>query len=128
MLDVGQRRRQPRPFAGDEAQILAEREGHDEDVGKEDRGVELGKALERLERDLGRGFAVIDEVEEAALVRREARDIREGSGRPGASSIPARDHAARRGARRARACRPACTERSRRLERHPSSLPYIYLE
>ena len=27
-----------------------------------------GKALERLERDLGRGIAVIDQIEEAALV------------------------------------------------------------
>ena len=41
---VDQRRRQARPFAGDEGQILADRERHDEDVGKQDRGVELGES------------------------------------------------------------------------------------
>ena len=40
---LDQRRRQPRPFAGDEAQILADRERHDQDVGKQDRRVESGK-------------------------------------------------------------------------------------
>ena len=54
-----------------------------------------GEALQRLERDLGRGIAVVDQVEEAALVLAQLRDIREDSARPGASSRRAEGRAAR---------------------------------
>ena len=48
------------------AQVLADGEGHDEDIGEEDSCVELGKALQWLQRDLRSGAAVVDEVEETA--------------------------------------------------------------
>jgi hypothetical protein len=40
----------------------------DQNVGKQDRAVEAETA-DRLERDLGRGVAVIDQREESALLR-----------------------------------------------------------
>ena len=56
---------EPRPLALDEADLLAERVRDHEDVGEQDRGVEI-EAPDRLERDLGRGFGRIAEIEEAA--------------------------------------------------------------
>ena len=70
---VGERRDEPRPFADAEAQIHAHRVRHDQDVREEDRGVEA-EALDRLQRDLGRGFAVVNQFEKAAL-RRPQRTI-----------------------------------------------------
>src|SRR6185503_17054789 len=64
--DIDERRRETRPFADIEAQILAERMRHDQYVGKKDGAVEA-EAPDRLERDLGRGVAVEDELEKAAL-------------------------------------------------------------
>src|SRR5207244_8468259 len=55
---MDQRRRQARPLTGDEAEILTDCERNDQDIGEEDCGVELGKALERLECDPSRGIAV----------------------------------------------------------------------
>ena len=69
-----------------------------------------GKALERLERDLGRGFADRRPDRGSRPCRREARDIRAGSARPGASSTSAAGRAARREARKATACRPAWSD------------------
>jgi hypothetical protein len=67
---VDQRRRQKRPFAGLEAQLLAERVRHDQDIGEQDCAVEA-EAPDRLERDLGRGVGIEDELEKAALSRPE---------------------------------------------------------
>ncbi len=64
-----QRRGQARPLASDESQVLTECKRNDQDVAEQDRGIELRKAAKRLERDLRRRLAVIDEVEEAALLR-----------------------------------------------------------
>src|SRR5207248_10975035 len=64
---MDQRRRQARAITGDEAEILTDCERNDQDVRKEDCGIESGKALERLERDLSRSITVIDEVEETTL-------------------------------------------------------------
>ena len=55
------------PSPASNAQILAQRVGHDQDVGEQDRAVEA-EAADRLERDLGRGLAVVDQLEEAALL------------------------------------------------------------
>ena len=82
---IDQRRRKPRPFARLEAQVLAERVRHDQDVGEQDRAVEA-EAADRLEGDLGRGLGIVDELEEAALLGPQLRDIRAGSARPGASA------------------------------------------
>jgi hypothetical protein len=65
MIDEGGR--EPRSFAGLEPQILADRMRDDEDVGKQDRAVE-SEAGDRLQRHLGRRRAVMDELQEAALV------------------------------------------------------------
>ena len=43
------------------------RVGHDQDVGKQDRAVEA-EAADRLERDLGGRLAVVDQLEEPALL------------------------------------------------------------
>ena len=57
-----------RPFPGEKLQPLPHRVRHDQDVGKQDRPVEP-EPPQRLNRDLGGGLAVIDELEKAALVR-----------------------------------------------------------
>ena len=91
---IRQRRGQPRTLAGHEGQILPERERNDQDVGEQDRGIEPGKRVKRLERDLGGGIAVVDEIEKAALLLPQLRDTREDSARPGASSTSAEGCAA----------------------------------
>jgi hypothetical protein len=47
---------------------LTDREWNDQDIGKDDCRIELGKALQRLERDLGRRVRIIDEVDKTALL------------------------------------------------------------
>ena len=65
---IGQDRGQARPLARHEAQILPQRVRDDQDVGKQDRPVEA-ETPDRLQRHLGGGRAVIDQIEEAALFR-----------------------------------------------------------
>ncbi len=55
----------PRPLAFDEAQIRAEGLGHQQDVGEEDRRVEV-VAADRLQRHLGGEIGGVAEIEEAA--------------------------------------------------------------
>src|SRR5690606_10783743 len=57
-------RRHQRPAAFLEAQVAAERVRHDEDVGEQDRGVEV-EATDRLQRHLDREVGVVAESEEA---------------------------------------------------------------
>ena len=64
---IDESRRKVRAFPGKELQILAHRIGHDQDVGKQDRTVEA-IAPDRLQGDLGRRRAVIDQRQEAALL------------------------------------------------------------
>ena len=63
------------------------------------------KALQRLQRDLGRGLADHRPGRGSRPWSPGARDIRAGSARPGASATSAAGRAARPGARQARACR-----------------------
>jgi hypothetical protein len=58
---------QARSFAGFEPEILPQRHRHDQNVGEQDRTVHP-EAADRLERDLGRRIAVVDQREEAALL------------------------------------------------------------
>src|SRR5206468_1182492 len=83
---IDQRRRQARPLTSDKAQILADRERNDQNVRKENCGVELGKALERLQRDFSRRIAVIDEIEKAALLLPQSAVLRKIA--PGLSHHP----------------------------------------
>jgi hypothetical protein len=84
---------------------LADCGRNDQDIGKEDCRVER-KALERLQRDIGRCIGIIDEIE-SSLSPLEVPDIPAGTGQPGASSTLAPDRAVLREGRRARACRRA---------------------
>jgi hypothetical protein len=65
-----------RSLAGREGQILAQRIGNYQDVGEQDRAVEA-EAADRLERDFGRGVAVVNEREEPAFVRPQLAIFRE---------------------------------------------------
>ena len=60
--------RQPRALTRDEGQILPDCEWDDQNIREQDRGIELGKALQRLKRDLSRRIAVVHQIEEAAFV------------------------------------------------------------
>ncbi len=83
---VRQRRGQARAsLAGFEPQILPERMGDNENVGKEDRAIET-EAPDRLERDLAGGIAVIAKLEETALLRAQFAIFRQNNGPPGASA------------------------------------------
>ena len=54
----------PRSFAFDKAHTLTKRMRHDQDIGKQDRGIET-EATNRLQRDLRRPFGVEAEIEKA---------------------------------------------------------------
>ena len=56
---------EPRAFADLEPDRAAERVGNDQNVGEDDRGVEI-EAADRLQRDLGGEFRREAEIEEAA--------------------------------------------------------------
>src|SRR5216683_3050595 len=56
---------EPRPFAYLEAHRAAERVGNDENVGEDDRGIEIETA-DRLQRDLGGELRREAQIEEAA--------------------------------------------------------------
>ena len=125
---IGQRRRQARALAGDEAQILADRVGDDEDVGKQDRAVE-GEAAERLERDLGRGLGIVDQVEEAALARPQRAIF--GQIAPGLAHQPDRRRIAPLAAEdgeQGLVGGVGCEGSDRARARPPSILPYIYID
>ena len=87
-----------------------------------------GKPLERLERDLGRGFAVVDEIEEAALLARRSCAIF----RQVAACLTHHPHRRRDQSLTAEDGEQGLVRlRSRtfgRLGEPPSSLLYIYLE
>src|SRR5947209_2243841 len=65
---MNQRRRQAWPLTRDEAQILTDGEWDDQYVGKEDCGIQLGNACGRLKIDFSGSIAVIDKIEETALL------------------------------------------------------------
>ena len=64
---IDQPRRQLGTFARKERQVLTHGVRHDEDIRKQDRAIE-GEAAQRLQRDLGRSLAVVDQRQEAALL------------------------------------------------------------
>jgi hypothetical protein len=49
---------EPRSFAFDKGYALPERMRHDQNIGKQDRGVET-EAADRLQRNLGRPFGIV---------------------------------------------------------------------
>ncbi len=74
-----------RAFALGEGHALAERIGHDEDVGEQDRRVEA-EAADRLQRHLGCELGRVARGRGSRRPSRAPRGTRAGSGRPGASA------------------------------------------
>ena len=74
---------------------LAERVGHHQDVGEQDRRVEA-VAPDRLQRHLGRERRRVAQIEEAAGLAARPRGTRADSGPPGASARSAAARAPRR--------------------------------
>ena len=86
-IDVGRGLQMDRAwsFAFDEAHRLAERVGHDEDVGEQDRGVEA-VAADRLQRHLGGQRRRVAQVRGSCRPWRASRGTPADSGRPAASA------------------------------------------
>ena len=63
---IDQRRRKVRSLSCQEFQVLSHRVRHDQDVREQDGPVET-EATDRLQRDLGRRFAIVDQRQETAL-------------------------------------------------------------
>jgi len=66
-LACDQRRAQLGAFAGEEFELLPHRVRHDQDIGKQDRPVEPEPA-DRLQGHLARRLAIVNQIEEPALV------------------------------------------------------------
>jgi hypothetical protein len=84
---IDQRGGQVRPLAFEKREVLPHRIRHDQDVGEQDRPVEA-EPPQRLQSDLGRGRAVVDQFEEAALAAAQLAIFRQVA--PGLAHQPQR--------------------------------------